>query len=322
MKISKSPDEIRAVKDERIPRILDYPEEWQKDEWKLNPGKSYTVSNPVQMSGVSTFGKKPMDIIFLPQRENVPSFGVGTSEEDLVPATPDNLGNGLNNISVGKVGITEHILTLRQSTGLKVDCLLSENNFPSCNDSVFEFLKAIQPFLKEGEDENFVTVQEPLMVQFDNQGYCIFEPDEGEHKLIMDHQFSFPHIPSLGNQRLILEITPEIFAYFAAARPIAYGIRTKIAKTLIALNLKQVPYLNLNLENVLFADKNEFLNPKDMFQNGTQNLEAMLHEMIDKIALLGIIPGRFVGRVTTFFTDHGKDIEAGTIALENLKEES
>jgi len=68
----------------------------------------------------------------------------------------------------------------------------------------------------------------------------------------------------------------------------------------------------------VFVDQDKILNPNTDFDFGGINREVVLHEIIDKISALGILPGRFVGKVTTYFTNHKKDVKAANIIEQNL----
>ncbi len=306
--------EISEKKESRIPDVFILPDEWRDESFDLDPTRSYGVKEVVEVSGISTFGAREMVIKVLEQEGNIPAFGL---QGEMRMAIPTNLRSGKNNIHVGKIKITEHILAAVPSLGLRADFDLSESSFPSFDQGIFTLLEAIRPHLVDQGESKFVTVKEPFMVNF-GSGYFIIEPDEGEHKLIVDHQFS--HSKNvLGNQRAIVEISPEVFAYIASARTIAYGIRTRIGKFIKGLGGERLPLLNLGFENVVFVDKNEIVNPNLKFEAGETNWEPLMHEIIDKLAIFGLVPGRFVGRVTTFRTNHARDLDVAKVLLEKIK---
>lgn len=312
--------EAQTLRDKRIPesQAFKLPESWCDSRFaRFDLGKLYSVKNPVRIAGISTFGNNPMEIQVSQQSSAVPSFG--RMEGKIRPAIANSVSQGKNNIRIGDISIIEHALSLTPGIGLAADYRLDAESFPSFNRGILELLEQVEPQIIYTGEALFTTVKEPLVYQFKNGGYVIFEPDDGSHKLIIDHQVSHPH-NAIGKQRVIFEVKPETFAYIAEARTISYGIRTEISKILNKITgLSRLPFTSLGLENVVFAERNEFLNSNPKFDYYGKNWEALMHEVIDKLAPIGMLPGRFVGRVTTFLTNHAKDIEAaGSLIKDNL----
>ena len=311
--------EISRLKGARHPDIFRLPDHWRNELYEnIEPNKDYTVKKIISVGGRSVFWNRPMIIDILPASSNGIKIGINN---DLHPADLKTVGNSKSSLKTGNVRVYEHTWAMALATGLKADFDLTEDSFPNFNGGIYEILSEIHPHLKVVWDSKFITVQEPIGIIFDNWGYIIIEPDDGQHKVIMDHQFS--HKNALGIQRTIINITPTNFAFLSSARPPAYGIRTIAAKALCN-NLNGFPLLWwLNKNNIVFVDSKKIINGNPKFNDSKWvNREILMHEAAqDKPAPFKLLDGRFVGKVTTYRTNHAMDLEAVKIISKNLEYE-
>lgn len=283
--------------------------------------RNVTVSEPVIIRGRTVFLDRPVEIRIEPAKAPVTRFGVNG---DLVTATPDSLKTEFRNFSVGGVKVAEHPMALATALGLRADFNLSRGSFPNFNEGMAEVLKAIRPKLVDLGPAKLITVSEPIAIVFNGGSYVIFEPDTGERQLVLDHQFSHPK-NVLKDQRILVTLGSQLFAYFADARTPSFGFKTLIAKgALKLLGLPRIFPTSLTLDNVIYADTDRFLNPNAKYDIDGINREPLFHELIDKMgplaALGGLEGARFVGKVTFKGTNHSRDIAAINVIKHFLTE--
>jgi hypothetical protein len=230
----------------------------------------------------------------------------------------NNVSLWKNNITIGDIWICEHVLALQQGIWLKLDYLLTENNFPSFDNWLVTILEKIKPYIKKIWESNYFTVKNSIWFEFDNWWYFIIDPDEWEKKLVVDHQFSYKN-KSLWTQRVLTEITPELFSFIAKARPISSWVRTQIAQALFGIWISSIPFMGFRKENALYVNDNEIINPNSEFvDNNWINREGIMHEVIDKLWAITLLWWRrFVWKITTYRTNHANDVEVMRYILEN-----
>ncbi len=298
---------MHELKTNRIPdsKAFHVPEHWQEKSWRIDGSKSHTVLQPVTVEGTSTFFAEKMRIAMHNQQYCRPQYN-GTF------AVPENTRVHCNTMSIGGVSVCEHNVALQPALGLQVDYTVSASSFPLFRNSIRAVLDAIRPQLAECGDSVFQTVQRPVgfVTTEKDSPYMIVEPDEGNHELILDHQYSHP-TNALGTQRTTLRITPEVFAYIAQARTVCYRpMRTKLLQCLHAIGLDaRIVGMNIGFDNHVIVTKDAIVNGSSLFEYNGNNYEPIMHELIDKLAPFGLLPDRFVGRITTYKTSHAMDLD-------------
>jgi UDP-3-O-acyl-N-acetylglucosamine deacetylase len=308
MKINTNISEINNIKEHRdhnFPDVFSPPSHWQDPKYsEFDPNKQYTLSKNHYIKWVSTFGRNPMLV------EILLHGGQQTRINDAIVCA-SKASKWINNIRLNGAGICEHILALWPWLGIQwINYRLSgANNFPSFSSGLDGLLQKIKPDIVEVWLNTLITVEQPVMCMFHNWEYIIIEPDDGSRRLVIDHAFSYWQ-PSLGNQRVKMEITPTSFAYLATARPVSIGLKTKVGQYFLK-KLWFIPWFGLNEGNVVFADKNKIINPNTTFIDEQWiNREPIMHEIIDKLWALWLLPGKFVWKITVFRTSHAQDVDA------------
>lgn len=324
---------------DRIPDedTLPVPDHFHDGSLGIRSGLQHTLRNPGGLGiSHSTFWNCPIDVQLLPhrRREAPPSVSV---DGHLIPCTIGNVRTQLHNIAVtdGEAGVSilEHPNAVQTALGVDMDirvstladlplrsvlqrCGLASRSVslptnPDCNQP---YLAAFHNNLVPTGHTHYVTVNEPVGFRFGEGSYVILEPDEGEHKLIVDHQIEYPDIPPLGNQRMRVAMTPEFFSFIAAARTPAMRIRASVLRTIQHFGMSRFPYTSLGLSNVVLVTKRGVQNPNEKYVVNGRNYEPMCHELIDRIGWLKFIEtefgGRFVGKITLCRANHDREIEA------------
>jgi hypothetical protein len=132
----------------------------------------------------------------------------------------------------------------------------------------------------------------------------------------VDHQVSYPGT-SIGEQRIVFDLTTARFLWFCSARTPNFSRGPEARRFYdMAVAGTTGPY-PFTPRNVLFCDENQIFNPLARFDTAGRNLEFILHEILDMIAFLKFIEvahggdgGKFVGRLTTFYFDHHRQVDA------------
>lgn len=305
-------EDMRSAESARSPEVFSVPEHWVDPRLEgMDRLLRYVPSERVSVPARSVFGNRPMDIVYEPTIATNMRFGV---RGEWVEVDPSAAANGLRNIVLQTrshaLGICEHTLALRH-LGLEADVSLhGADNFPNHPGGVQTELTAVLPSLIRQGLAPRTTVAEPIGFQFGPGRYFHLYPDDGSGQLILDHEFDHPG-NVLGRQRVEYTVEPTTLAYISAARTICYKWFLKAGlRACEALGLSHPPGLNLSRQNVLVAGRRHLWNWQEMFTVNGRNVEALMHEVIDKLGALGLCPGRFAGRVVTRCTNHAADIAA------------
>lgn len=314
MQVRTNPAEIEELVGDRVQDgVLVYPDGWTHDTG-LDTGKDYGLEGEVSVTDWTSFWRRQVEVSAHPATHHIPHFQHNGGE--LIPAQPPNLSNGMRNIAVGKVSIAEHALAIHAAIGLKADWNLQAPksrfdrgvSFPTFDHTSREMFDALEPQLVEIGDSEFTTVKEPVAFDFGDGAYCILYPDEGDHKLTIDHQVTHSK-NAIGIQRVIFDITPDRFKYFCRARTPGYGPRKKVYDLLGRDWIRRLGG-SFHEENVLFVDEKGYVNERPEFIDSEGiNREALMHEIIDKLAILGLLDKRFVGKIVFNRTNHNKDLQ-------------
>lgn len=285
--------------------------------------RNWTIDQPIApVKGKTVFLNRPVQINASPAETGGTRFGV---KGNFTPALPGNMICGRNNFSIGGVGVAEHPLAITAATGITLDWDLTRGGFPNFNEGLRTVLDRIKPHIVDNGPANLVTVKEPIAIVFSNGSYMIVEPDNGERKFIIDHQFIHDR-NVLGRQRIVLTLGSQLFAYLADARSPSYGWKTALAKLALPilrrLGTPRIPFTSIGWKNIAYADSNRILNPQTKFDDPDGlNRECIVHEAaLDKSCVFGALPfpDRFVGKVTTNKTGHPQDVAAMNIVMHHL----
>jgi len=320
---------------DRVPDrdVIPVPEHFHDDRLDIRRDVEYALKDPATVGEVSrtTFWNEPIELSISPTETGAVPRTIHNGRP--YTRTVDNTHTRMHNIQMGHVGILEHpsaaatVLGVQfdikaetqkpslglhramQAVGLAKD-VVSLPTYPDLNDP---YLDAMEGNIMPVGDTNFITVNEPVVFAMDGS-YILVEPDDS--RLILDHQISYPNNPAIGTQRIVADMTPEFFAFIASARTPAFGVRSKLARlTGFMKSIPTLPYTALGMHNVVAVGKNGIVQPRDKFEAspGGPNLEVLCHELIDKAGWLEGLEnthgGRFAGRITTFRTNHTRDIQ-------------
>lgn len=309
--VIRSHQEIRRLLSCRFTPTFTPPSSWKDSRFAgFNRLRRYTPTAACYVDGISTFGARDVRLHLDAANTNMPAFG--TTATKTLPATQAGLRTYLNCIVSNGVRIVEHPLALATGMGIVAQYTLAgATSFPSFDSGTAALLDLLEGNLTCCGEVKPVTVREPVAMRFSKGAYAIFEPDDGSHRLVIDHQVYHPN-NVLGAKRLMVDVEPATIAYLARARAMSHGLRTRAMKVWFRprfsfWNPTRLPFLGLNLSNVAMVDTHTVLNGQPQFETSEGNLEPIAHEIIDKLGPLGLIPG-LVGRLTTFRTNHVKDL--------------
>lgn len=319
-RVIMSAREIATLKSGRNPDAFHVPESWRDRRFSsLSRLSPHTVRDDVNARGLATFGARPVMINVSSTIYAVPSFGL---DGNCLPVNVDGLGLSQNCITFNNVQIVEHALALAGAMGIVGSYSLDRRSFPSFADGLGPFLEQmVGNLVPVPERIRAVTVREPFAMLFERGQYIIVEPDEGAHALVMDHQVDHPH-NVLQRTRIITPMEPDVFAYIARARAMSFGVRTKFLKFWFRRWFglwmpKRLPGLGLGPDQITIVDRDRVLNGRSEYEARGRNVEAVVHELIDKAAIPGPTPG-FVGTLTTFRTTHRHDVTFMDVLADRL----
>ncbi|AOP34929.1 UDP-3-O-(3-hydroxymyristoyl)glucosamine N-acyltransferase [Leptospira tipperaryensis] len=308
MQIHTTLQTISELKKNRFPEIDRFPKHFVEDRFPIEVKNSYTIQKEFSVKGVSTLENQPSTIRVKPFSG---AFSKFSHSQKTLELKPEFCIKGNHNIQLGDVKIIEHPIALMSAFGLYLDFDLEKSSFPTFDFCDQVYLDGIANNLRVIGEVPPITVAKPFVMSWE-KGYCILEPDEGNLKLILDHQVSYPG-STVGNSRITTELTPEIFSYIASARTTAFRPGEEADKFYqigLAGGLKDYPF---TLENVILLNEERIFNPREKFAHEGKNYEFLAHELIDILAWIRFVEeeykGRFFGKMTTFLFDHHKQID-------------
>ena len=287
----------------------------------------YRLEGEHEVKGRSAFGDKEMSVKFFQKKDVLPRIKYN---EQTYPLESRYAGQGEHNIKLGEVRVIEHVLAMLTALNLNLDFELSESSFPLLARCNREYLEVMTGKLIRGEATRYFTVKEPVGGFFGEtqEGYFILEPDEGERKLIIDHQVSYPGL-SVGLQRLRVPMTPELFTGISGARTPSFRSPEETDKILDDIRENRAKgresVYGIGPENVLFVTPEKIYNPRVEYDYRGVNYEFMFHELMDITAWLKFVDltygGKFVGRMTTYRFDHHAQVDAARFVCEDPRME-
>jgi UDP-3-O-acyl-N-acetylglucosamine deacetylase len=310
-KITTDPATIADLKAARASHIFMPPTTWHDDSLELDPKKDYTLKQSAQISGIATFGKKPVDITISSVAREEASSRYGNDHNIMTKAHIDATRKGLRSITIGDVGICEHTMAMGPALGFYANYhLKGADNFPSFSHCTADIIEHLKNNLVEIGLSDFFTVKEAVAIIFDNGGYWIVEP-RCDYKLEVDIQVDHPK-NTIGTQRLTAEVTPELFTFIAQARTNVYkSLQVRIMDIMHSYSFSPgyTPYLGFDLDNVILVAKDSILNPRTEFDVDGTNREFIAHEVIDAIAPFDLLRGKPSLTLTKRWTNHAMEIE-------------
>ncbi|MEQ9362991.1 MAG: UDP-3-O-(3-hydroxymyristoyl)glucosamine N-acyltransferase [Leptospirales bacterium] len=352
MRIETKTAALRALKSERHEEILPVPESFYDDSYGIQVDRKYTLAPgaSAEVRGVASFENRPMKIRMRKPRGPWPTIGCrGLS----LPLHSEHTIKGAHNIQLGQVKIIEHVLAMMSALNLDLDFDLTRPSFPTFDYCNRPILDALRGNLFEAGPVKRFTVRRAFAGIFD-RGYFMLEApgkQDSDRCLVMDHQITYPG-RAVGNQRIVAPITPQFFNYICDARTTSFRPETKRIYWLTRLGLARLKY-PVTTRNILFADAHKIYNPRARFdarlygessrpkeaaagtannetaRNGVvpsdggavMNYEFICHELMDVMAWIKFLEvkyeGKFVGRLTTYFFDHHRQIDAARFVCES-----
>lgn len=312
MRIELRPARLEALRAERHEQILPVPDHFRDAGMAVRADRRYSLApgDTAEVRGVASFENRAVRIHMRRPRGPWPTIGAGGRN---LPLFAEHCVRGAHNIQLGDVKIIEHVLAMCSALNLELDFLLDQHSFPTFNECNRPFLDALRGRLVDQGPVRRFTVQRPVAGIFE-RGYFMLEPAQhaDQRTLAMDHQISYPG-DAIGKQRIVAEITPEFFSFITSARTTSFRPETKRIYWLTRLGIARLKY-PVTTRNILFADAEKIYNPRPRFATADANYEFICHELIDVMAWLRFLEvqyaGKFVGRLTTHFFDHHRQIDA------------
>lgn len=207
--------------------------------------------------------------------------------------------------------MVEHIIALK--TGLGVDDVLvkvDSGDPPLFDDSSYPLVEAIAAAgVRESEDmATYVTVREPIAFGGGKGDFLLFLPYEGgEKRLRIDCAIAWNTV--IGRQRVLFDVSEDVFRYASHARTNATRRQYLLAKTVGKL-FAATRNWGYNERNILIHGRRFYTEPR--FPVGEKFLEPVWHRAtLDLMAALALTgPDRFIGTVVSYRAGHTLDCDA------------
>ncbi|MCR9142038.1 MAG: UDP-3-O-acyl-N-acetylglucosamine deacetylase [bacterium] len=328
LKIETKGAALRELKAARHADILPVPDGFRDDSAGLRIDRRYSLppGEVAEVRGVASFENRRAKIQMRRPRGPWPTIGCrGLS----LPLHARHTIKGEHNIQLGEVKIIEHVLAMMSALNLDLDFHLTQASFPTFDYCNRPFVDALAGRLTETGPVKRFTVRRAFAGVFD-RGYFMLEApqkNDDERCLTMDHQITYPG-EAVGNQRIVAPITPAFFNYICGARTTSFRPETKRIYWLTRLGIARLKY-PVTTRNILFADAHKLYNPRGHFDaqpGSARNYEFICHELMDVMAWIKFLEvkyeGKFVGRLTTHFFDHHRQIDAARFVCESREFET
>ena len=286
--------------------------------WNAN---RMTLAGEASVSGVGTFrGSEKRTITFAPSAR--PGWWIRRTDlpEQLDTAVDiANLWTSARNLVLRSgsphnyLRMVEHIIALKSGLGLDNVVLKTNSGDPPLFDeSSVPLVDAVMRagMVPTGEAATYVTVKEPLAFAGGRGDFLMFLPDDGSRRLRLDVAISWRTI--IGDQRVVFDLTPEVFRYGAYARTNATHRQYQLAKT-IGWLFADTRHLGYDRNNILIHGRRRWYGTPRFPVEGTNRfLEPVWHRAtLDLLAALSLTgPDRFVGTVVSFRAGHTQDCDA------------
>ncbi len=299
-------------------------------------GSTWTLSEPVELEGTTTFLPQSLSIKLLPLEGEQQQFLKINDRH--IPYSIENVRKGIAHclkISDHKSGgleIVEHLYSLLGALRLRVGIEVKANrqmtfrnwlikkltglgismpSFAECNGP---FLDAIANagMVKTSTVLERVSVPKTIAMHFPHGGFIALEAHKSgnPHKLLRN-RINYPDIPSVGSLEMQMPLDPATYAYLSTARPPA--MNNWRTRWLLSQDHERIPLTNLSEENVVLVDETGIKNPKEKFKHQDFNWEYLGHEMVDKYfpwAYLEMVLGiNLAGTWTCYAVSHAQELE-------------
>ncbi len=279
-----------------------------------------TIGGECSVSGPGTFrGDDRSTLTFRPSDE--PGWWIERSdlpEQLLTPVSVRNVWTSARNIVLRSgnphnyLRMVEHIVALR--LGMGVDDLIistASGDPPLFDRSSLDMVEAIgaEGVVERDEPARYVTVSEPVTFGGSRGDFLAFFPAEtGQRGLRIDCAIDFASV--IGRQRIVFDLTPELFREASYARTNASFSKMLLVK-LIGWSMADTRNLGYTRDNILIHGKNRF-HGEPRFIQGTKALEPVWHRaVLDLLAAVALIDiGRFCGTVVSYRAGHALDCRA------------
>lgn len=283
--------------------------------------KRTTLSGEASVAGVGTFrGSEKRTITFAPSDR--PGWWIRRTDmpEQLDTAVDiANLWTSARNLVLRSgsphnyLRMVEHIIALKGGLGLDNVVIKTNSGDPPLFDaSSVPLVKAVEHagIIQTDQDATYVTVKEPLAFAGTRGDFLMFFPDDGSKKLRLDVAINWRTI--IGDQRIVFDVTPEIFKYGAYARTNATHRQYQLAKT-VGWLFADTRNLGYDKDNILIHGRKRWYGePRFPLEGTNRFLEPVWHRAtLDLLAALSLTgPDRFVGTVVSYRAGHTQDCDA------------
>ena len=289
--------------------------------------KRTTIAGEVSVTGSGTFGGKfQRTLKFKPSKRHGWWIRRTDLDEQLpIEVAAKNIWTAARNIVLRSgnphnyLRMVEHIIALRN--GLGVDDILLETDSgdpPLFDRSSMDLVEAVEEAgivsRPDAEDARFITVREPVTVCGDRGDFVTLLPaPRGWRKLRMDVAIDWNSV--IGRQRIICDVTRDIFTFGAAARTNATEHQMNFVK-LFGWLFADMRNLGYTRRNILIHGKRRYVNePVAQFALNGRNFEPVWHRtMLDLLAAIALLEeGRFVGTAISYRAGHRLDCRLMTL---------
>ena len=278
-----------------------------------------TLRGTTSVSGPGTFqGKERSTLTFGPSRDpgwwidraDMPEqFPVGVSVRN-VWTTARNIvlrsGNPHNYLRM-----VEHIVAFRVGLALDdVEVSVSSGDPPLFDRGNLDIYEAIEKVGIATSDEpaKFVTVDQPLTFGGTRGDFLTFLPARpGELGLRVDCAISWKS--AIGDQRIVYDLTPDVFRIGSQARTNAPYKEYLYARTFGKL-IAETRNLGYTTGNILIHGRRSYYNEPHLIY-GERSLEAVWHRStLDLLAAVALMDGaRFAGTIVSYRAGHTQDVQ-------------
>lgn len=285
--------------------------------------KKTTIANSAHVTGPGTFlGSQTSTLNFFPCQED----GWWIDRTDQIEQFPikvsvRNVWTTARNIVLRSgcphnyLRMVEHIIAMRMGMGLDNLMIRTDSGDPPLFDKgnydIYEALEEAK-IVDTDEPAEFVTVKEPVTFSGERGDFLTFIPAEpGQYGLRVDCAIKFHS--SIGEQRILFDMTPETFKIGAEARtnaPYSMYLYTKTLGKLFA----DTRNLGYTTKNILIHGKKKYFNEAKLVF-GDKSLEAVWHRAtLDLLAAVALIDtGRFAGTIVSYRAGHTQDVRMATM---------
>ena len=264
--------------------------------------KQTTISRRIQCTGVGLHGGKKVKLTLRPAAEDTGIvFHVHTPQgiKDIAPAPHAVIATGLAT-TLGKdgaaVSTVEHLLAALR--GLSVDNIhidVEGGEIPIMDGSAAPFVMLLSEAGIRTQTKARTVLRIKKSVRFEHDGKCIkAEPYDGFR---VDYTIDFPH-PSIGRQRMELDVTPATFSRVAKARTFGFLRDVEMLK-------ERGLALGGSLDNAVVLDERGVLNSEGLRHTD----EFVRHKLLDFIGDMAMLPLPLQGQFTVSCSGHALNNE-------------